>query len=470
MAVRQVRYNELPITEAAALISRGALSAEQLCLAVLERIWEVEPKIHGYVTVTGEQALAAARQADREIEQGRYRGPLHGIPIALKDVFDTRGIPTQSGSRVRQDYVPRENAEPVRRLLEAGAVVVGKTVTHEFAFGVTSAPARCAWDVNCVPGGSSGGSGTAVAADACLAALGTDTGCSVRNPASLNGVCGLKPTFGRVSKRGVTPVSWSCDHVGPLAKSVEDCGIVLAAIAGYDPLDRTTADVAVDDYLGDLRRGLKGLRIGVPRNYFFDSIKPDVEAVVREAIALLAREGGELVEVTVPAVEYSLPVIHLLGTVEAADVHRSDLREHGELYGDGLRATLEAGSLVSPGAYMNAQNGRAAIKRGLRSTFESAHLDVLVTPTCPLGPIAYGEEFATIADEAPAPLIDHYARYASPFNLSGQPALTVPCGFDSEGHPVGLQIAGRPFDEATVLRVGHAYESATPWHAMRAPL
>jgi Asp-tRNA(Asn)/Glu-tRNA(Gln) amidotransferase A subunit family amidase len=354
--------------------------------------------------------------------------------------------------------------------LEAGAVVVGKTVTHEFAFGVTSPPARCAWDIDCVPGGSSGGSGTAVAADACLAALGTDTGCSVRNPASLNGICGLKPTFGRVSKRGVTPVSWSCDHVGPLAKSVEDCGIVLAAIAGYDPLDRTTADVPVGDYLGDLRRGLKGLRIGVPRNYFFESIKPDVEAVVQEAIALLAREGGELVEVTVPAVEYSLPVIHLLGTVEAAGVHRDDLREHGELYGDGLRATLEAGSLVSGTSYMNAQRGRAAIKRGLRSAFESAHLDVLVTPTCPLGPVAYGEEFASIGDEAPAPVIDHYARYAAPFNLSGQPALTVPCGFDSEGHPVGLQIAGRPFDEATVLRVGHAYESATPWHAMRAPL
>jgi aspartyl-tRNA(Asn)/glutamyl-tRNA(Gln) amidotransferase subunit A len=470
MAFRQGRLYELTISEAAARLIRRELSAEELCRAVLDRIDEVQPKIHAYVTVVGEQALEAARRADREIGQGHYRGPLHGVPVALKDVFETAGIPTESGSKVRHGYVPLEDAEPVRRLLEAGAIVVGKTVTHEFAFGVTSPPARCAWDLNCVPGGSSGGSGAAVAADACLAAMGTDTGCSVRNPASINGICGLKPTFGRVSKRGVTPVAWSCDHVGPLAKSVEDCGIVLAAIAGRDPLDMTTADVAVGDYLGSLSKGLKGLRIGVPRNYFFESIKPDVQAVVREAIGLLGREGGELVEVTIPAVEYSLPVMHVLGAVEAAGAHRNTLREQAELYGDGLRGTLETGSLVLATSYMSAQRARAEIKRGLRSAFEAAQLDVLVTPTCPLGPVAYGEEFAAIGDEAPVPVIDHYARYASPFNLSGQPALTVPCGFDSEGHPVGLQIAGRPFDEATVLRVGHAYESETPWHTMRAEL
>lgn len=470
MAVRQDRLNELTIKEAAARIFRHEISAEELCLAVLERIEDVQPKIHAYVTVIGEQALEAARQADREIGRGHYRGPLHGVPVALKDVYETAGIPTESGSRVRQGYVPLENAEPVRRLLEAGAIVVGKTVTHEFAFGVTSPPARCAWDLNCVPGGSSGGSGSAVAADACLAAMGTDTGCSVRNPASVNGICGLKPTFGRVSKRGVTPLAWSCDHVGPLAKSVEDCGIILAAIAGRDPLDVTTADIAVGDYLGSLSKGLKGLRIGVPRNYFFESIKPDVDAVVKEAIGLLGREGGELVEVTIPAVEYSLPVIHVLGAVEAAGVHRDTLRAHAERYGDGLRGALEAGSLLLATSYVTAQRARAGIKQGLRSAFESANLDVLVTPTCPLGPIAYGEEFANIAGEVLAPIIDHYARYASPFNLSGQPALTVPCGFDSEGHPVGLQIAGRPFDEATVLRVGQAYESVTPWHAMRAAL
>jgi aspartyl-tRNA(Asn)/glutamyl-tRNA(Gln) amidotransferase subunit A len=461
----------LTLTEAAGLIERRELSAAELTASVLERIEAVQPRLHAYVTVMAGEAAAAAAEADRAIAAGRRRGPLHGIPVAVKDIYDVAGAPAESGSRVRAGYVPAQDSEVVRRLREAGAVIVGKTVTHEFAFGVTSPPARCAWDPNCVPGGSSGGSGAAVAADACLAALGTDTGCSIRNPAAINGVVGLKPTYGRVSKRGITPLAWSADHAGPLAKSVRDCAVVLAAIAGHDPDDPTTSARLVDDYAAPLDSGVAGLRIGVPRNHFFDNVRPDVEAAVRAAIAELERLGARLVDVELPLAEHGRAVIRILALVEGAAVHRRDLAERADRYGDEVRLLLETGSLVSGTAYLDAQRVRTLMKRAFRQAFETHRLDAVVTPTNPIGAVpAPGTEPVSVAGEPPDALINHYARFASAFNATGMPALTVPCGFDADGHPAGLQIAGRPFDEATVLRIGQAYESATSWHTMRPSL
>ena len=461
----------LTIVEARDRLRRGEISASALTSSVLERIRETDAALRAFVTVLEHEAVEAAERADDELRSGVDRGPLHGIPVALKDLFDVAGVATRAGSRVRAAAAAaRSDSAPAALLRAAGAIVVGKTVTHEFAFGVTSPPARCAWSVDCSPGGSSGGSGAAVAADACLAALGTDTGCSVRCPASLNGVVGLKPTYGRVSKRGVVPLSWTCDHVGPLTKTVEDSAIVLGALAGADPADPTSADEPVPDYTRRLHEGLAGLRVGVPRNYFFDQIRADVEGAVREAIAELERGGATLVEVDVEHVELSLPVILVLSMAEGAAIHGRSLRKHPDLYGDDLRFLLETGSLLLGTQYLDAHRARSLIKRGFRTAFDHARLDVLVTPTLPLGAIPFGENLASVGDEPPQPVINHYGRYDCPFNLSGMPALTVPCGLDEQGVPVGLQIAGRPFDEETVLRVGSAYQVATRWHLEHPPI
>lgn len=466
MAPQEARLCRLTVSEASERLRRREIAAVELTRSVLERIEETQPQLQAYVTVMEEEALETARQADAELTAGTYRGPLHGIPVALKDLFETAGVPTRCGSRVRENFVPAQDAEATARLKEAGAIIIGKTVTHEFAFGATSPPARCAWDPTRIAGGSSGGSGAAVAADACLAALGTDTGCSIRFPAALNGVVGLKPTYGRVSKRGVMPLSWSCDHVGPLTKTVEDCALVLTAIAGRDPRDPTTADLAVPDFRNGLDRGLRGLRIGVPRTYFFDLIRPGVEVAVRQAIEVLAREGAELVEVDIPHLEHTLPVALVLSMAEGASIHRRDLRSKADLYGAEVRVLLEAGHLLLSRHYLDAQRVRALIKRAFHDVFMATRLDLLVTPTSPITALPIGQETVSIAGEPEQPVINHCARYTCPFNLSGLPALTIPCGLDGQGLPVGLQLAGRPFDEVTVLRAGQGYERATEWETL----
>jgi aspartyl-tRNA(Asn)/glutamyl-tRNA(Gln) amidotransferase subunit A len=466
MAIQEARLCMLTVKQAATQLARREISAVELTESVLERIEETQPRLEAYASVTADEALAAARAADAR----EPSDPLHAIPVALKDLFDVAGVPTKAGSRSREAFVPVEDAAATARLRSAGAIITGKTVTHEFAFGVTSPPTRCPWNTGCIPGGSSGGSGAAVAADACLAALGTDTGCSIRVPAAINGVVGLKPTYGRVSRRGVVPLSWSCDHAGPIAKTVEDCALVLNAIAGHDPRDPTSAREGAPDFTAELERGLDGLRIGIPRKYFFDGIQPGVEAAVRDATAVLEREGAELVEVAIPHVELSLPVVLVASLVEGATIHRRSLRAKTDLYGDEVRFLLEAGQLLFGTHYLDAQRVRTLIKRSLREVFEREGLSLLATPTAPLTALPIGQETFAFGDEPPQPVINHYARYCCPFNLSGQPALSVPCGFDEQRLPVGLQLVGRPFDEVTVLRAGNAYEAATSWHREHPPL
>jgi aspartyl-tRNA(Asn)/glutamyl-tRNA(Gln) amidotransferase subunit A len=469
MRTEHAGLSHLTIKQASDLIERREISVTDLVRSVIKRIRETQQILRAYVTLMQEEALAAASRADAELARGSSRGLLHGIPVALKDLYDVAGIPTKSGSRVRESYIANEDAEVTARLRAAGAIVVGKTVTHEFALGFISPPARCAWDSGRIPGGSSGGSGAAVAANAALAAMGTDTGSSVRNPACINGVVGLKPTYGRVSKRGIMPLSWSCDHAGPITKTVEDCAIVLSVIAGRDVGDPTSADMDVPDFTSKLGASLRGLRMGVPRNYFFDLINPDVEKAVRDAITLLEGEGAQLIDVSIPNVEHSLSVVNMIALVEASAIHRREMQDKIELYGDEVRLLLELGRLLPGTIYVDAQRVRSLIKRSLKDVFESARLDLLVTPTCPTTALPVGEEMVSIAGEPRQHVMNHYPRYTCAFNLSGQPALTVPCGFDKLGLPIGLQIIGRPFDEITVLQAGHAYESVTEWH-FRHPL
>jgi aspartyl-tRNA(Asn)/glutamyl-tRNA(Gln) amidotransferase subunit A len=460
--------HDLSLVEARDLLSSGQISAEELTVALLERARLVEPKVHAFVAISEEEALAAARAADAASARGEPLGPLHGIPVGIKDLIDVRGLPTEAGSRVRAGMVAAADATVVERLRRAGAIVIGKTVTHEFAFGSASPPTRCVWDPARIPGGSSGGSAVAVGAGEALAAIGTDTGSSIRNPASLNGVTGLKPTYGRVSRHGVIPCSWSCDHVGPIARTALDCAVVLSAIAGPDPADPTT--IGLPPLVLDELSGVAGLRIGVPENFFFDRISPDVERTVRLALDDLEALGAELTPVSVEDVELAYGAIVILCLVEGAAYHADQMAERAHLYGDEVRTFLRAGSLVPGTSYLDAQRIRVLVSRGLRAAFEGEQLDALVSPTSPLGPVLAGDELVSLAGGEPEPIISHYARLTCPFNLAGLPALTVPCGFDDQELPVGLQIAGRPFAEDTVLALGAAYQQATRWHLRRPEL
>lgn len=449
------------------MIAEGSLSPVELTESVLDRISLVDGLTKAYVAVLRESAVRAAAEAERHIGKSGPIGPLHGIPIALKDLYDIEGHPTLCGSRVREGHVAGEDSEVTRRFAAAGAVVVGKTVTHEFAYGVASPPATNAWDVGRIPGGSSGGSGAAVAADLCLAAMGSDTGGSIRIPAALNGVAGLKPTFGRVSKRGVAPLSWSLDHVGPLTKTVGDAALVLRALAGFDPRDKCSVDEPVGDYLGALDGGVDGLRVGVPTNYFFDNVNPQVDAAVRLAISELESLGAVIVEVAVPNLELTPAVEFSIVGAEASAIHAWNIRERPEAYAPDVRVLLQAAEFVGGGAYANAQRARGLVMEGFRTAF--AGVDVLATPTLPAVAALVGAENVDVGNAEEA-LLSAYPRLCAPANVTGLPALTVPCGFSDDGLPIGLQITGEPFGEAVVLRAGRAYEAATEWHKYRPSL
>lgn len=460
----------LGCAEAAALIRQRRLSPVELVADVLRRIQEVEPRVRAFVTLLPERALAEARQAEREIAAGGYRGPLHGIPLGVKDLFDTAGIPTEWGSAAHAGRVPPRDATVVQRLRAAGAIVIGKTVTHELACGVKSPPTANPWDLERVPGGSSGGSGAALAAGECLLALGTDTNCSIRNPAALTGTVGLKPTFGLVSRHGVMAASWSLDYAGPMARTVLGVAHGLAAIAGPDPNESATATARVSDYVAEIESGLAGLRIGVPRTFFFDAVQPAVRARVQEAVRELERQGAVLVPVTIPHMEHALRIGYVLALVEIAHLHRHTLRTRAAQLGPDARLFFEVGALIPPEVYLKALRARVVITHAFRDAFAAERLDALVTPTLPATAARTDQTAFTYPDGSSEGVEQAYVRLCNPFNVTGQPALSVPCGFDDDGLPIGLQIVGRPFDEALVLRIGRAYERETPWHARQPPL
>ncbi len=455
------------LADAAAAVKAGAVSPVELTRVCLERIERVDHALHAFVSVDAERALQDARRAEREIQAGRSRGPLHGIPVGLKDNYDTLGVATRNGSRVFADRMPTEDATVWARLQEAGAVLLGKTTMSEAAWGVDFPPVRNPWDVRRNPGLSSGGSGAAVAAGLCFMAMGSDTGGSIRIPAGLSGVVGLKATYGRVSRAGVMPHTWSLDHAGPLSRRVEDAALVLGLIAGHDPRDSASASVPVGDYLADLKKGVRGMRIGVPREHFWDRIEGRVATVVRQALHDLEAAGAKLTEVSIPHMPTALGAILVTEMASVTAWHDKYLKqpERRAKYTPEVRALMDAGKLVFATDFLKAQRLRRALTDQVRAAFDG--VDVLATPTLPLCAWDVSESHVQI-DGQPEHVLHACWRFTYPWNLTGLPALSVPCGFAAE-LPVGLQLVGRPFDEATILRAGHAYQEATRWHERRPP-
>ena len=455
----------MTIAQAAPLLRDGQLSPVELTRAFLARIEAIDGRLNSYVTLLPERALAQARAAEAEILRGDYRGPLHGIPIGLKDLYDTAGILTTAMSRVTPDRVPTEDATTVARLNQAGTILLGKLAMHEFALGgpdFTSLfpPARNPWNLAHIPGGSSSGSGAAVAAGLCMGALGSDTGGSIRGPASMCGIVGIKPTYGRVSNFGVVPLSWSQDHCGPMTWTVADNALMLQALAGHDPKDPTTSTAPVPDYSAALRDGIAGMTIGVPRRYFFESgpdVAPETLAAIEGALEVMAELGATVRDVDLPHVEQSRAANQTIMMGEAFAYHEHNLKTRREDYGAMVRDRFLLGGMLTISDYVQAQRVRSLIKREMADALRE--VDVLVTPTSPK-PAAALEGYsggATLTGPS----------FTGPFNASGIPAISTPGGFSSDGLPIGLQIAGKPFDEATVLRVAYAYEQAARWFERR---
>lgn len=454
------------ISELAQRLRRREISPVEITQDCLLRIEKRGGALNAFITVMAESALAEARRAEAEILRGEWHGPLHGVPVALKDIIDVAGVRTTAASALLENNVPGHDAEVVRRLRQAGAVIIGKNNLHEFAYGGSSlvshfGDVRNPWDVGRIAGGSSGGSAAAVVAGLVYAAMGTDTAGSIREPAALCGCVGLKPTYGRVSSRGVIPLSSSLDHVGPLAATVEDAAIMLQAIAGYDASDVGSVDVAVADYLSGLREDVKKLRVGVARAYFFGDLDAEVASAVEQALREISSLGAELREV-----EFDVPIDRTLQAAEAYAYHAENVAKSPDLYQAETVRRIRSGEAVTAAAYIQQRRELEEARRSIRSVF--ADVDVLVTPTMPMPAPAIADLKASPDALRPAEL--KLLRNTRPFNVWGLPAISVPCGFTRSGLPIGLQIAGSHWREDLVLRVAHGYEQATGWYGRAIPL
>jgi len=460
----------LPIEEAARLVRARRVSPVDLVEATLDRIDAHDDGVRAFSYVDDEGALAAAEECERAIMAGGAFGPLCGIPIAVKDIVDVAGLPTTAGSRILAGNVARDDAAIVARLRAAGAVIIGKTNTHEFAYGVISAPTRNPWDLARIPGGSSGGSAAALAAGLSMGAIGTDTAGSIRLPSALCGVAGLKPTYDLVERHGVIPLSWSLDHAGPMARTCADVALLLAAMApdvGARVRGKGRAkdmQGRADAVLAQLERPVKGLRMGVPRPYFYDSLDPEVAAAVEQALRALGHLGMKEREAALPDVALTFAVGRAVQRPEASAYHQKTLRTTPELYEDETRRDLELGALYLATDYLQGQRVRAQLRERWLAVMQE--VDLLVMPTVPVAAPPAPAEGAGGSGVVKGTLL----RNTYPFNLAGFPALSVPCGFTSAGLPIGLQIVGRPHEDLTVLRVGHYYQQASAWHAKRPPL
>jgi aspartyl-tRNA(Asn)/glutamyl-tRNA(Gln) amidotransferase subunit A len=462
----------LTVKQASELVRRKDVSPLQLTEACLARIDRLNRATNAFITVTRDEAMAAARVLERELTDGRRRGPLHGIPVALKDNIDTAGIRTTAASGVFKDRVPTEDAEVVVRLKSAGAIMLGKLNLHEFALGGTSAvtyfgPVHNPWALDRVAGGSSGGSAAAIAADMCLGTLGTDTGGSIRIPASLCGVVGFKPTYGRVSTRGVIPMAWTLDHVGPICKTVEDAALVLAAIAGYDALDPTSVDAPVAGYDRALHMDISKLRVGVARMPFFENLNPEVAKAIETAIEVVRRLTASVRDVDVPQAGNIADVWN----PEIYAYHLPWITKTPELYQTATRSLIEGAGRANAATYAQARHQVDTVRRDIKKVF--ATVDVLITPTqrgvaqpiAPPQPAAAGRASGAPPPPGGAGLINTAA-----FDIYGLPTISIPCGFSQAGLPIGLQISGNHFAESTVLALAYAYEQATEWHKRRPSL
>ena len=454
----------LPLQAASKLIHTRRASSVDLVRACLDRITRHDRDLGAFITLTADSALEEAKRADTDLANGVDRGPLHGIPIALKDLYDTAGVRTTGGSRIFGDRVPERDCAVVEKLRAAGTVLLGKLNLHEWALGVTNqnphfGPASNPWDASRIPGGSSGGSAIAVASGFCYVSPGSDTGGSIRIPASLCGVAGLKPTYGRVSLRAVIPLSWTLDHSGPLGRTVADLALTLNAIAGHDPLDPSSADVPTEDYTAEIEDGAEGVRVVVPTNYFFDDVDPEVDAAVREAVRMLTTLGASVTELELPRVDLIAAQRAILLT-DAAAYHREHLRERAADIGADVLTRLRTGQTFTGMDYAQARRDRDELRREWFALLREH--DVILSPTTVIpAPPRAGQDAVEAAQRLTANTL--------PFNLTGLPAISIPCGFTQAGLPIGLQLAAGPWRERLLLRVARAYERATSWHE-RLPL
>jgi aspartyl-tRNA(Asn)/glutamyl-tRNA(Gln) amidotransferase subunit A len=485
-----VTLASLTLHELGARFRRGETRPTEAAHAYLDRIEALDPQVRAFLTVTRDEALTNAAAADARFTAGTPLGPLDGIPIALKDVLCTRGIRTTCGSKILERFVPPYDATVVARLRGAGAVLLGKLNMDEFAMGSSTENSgyfatRNPWDLGRVPGGSSGGSAAAVSADMATAALGTDTGGSIRQPAAFCGTVGLKPTYGRVSRYGLIAFASSLDQIGPLAKDVEDAAHVLRVVAGHDPMDSTSVDTPVPDYAAELGKGVSGLKLGIPAEYFIDGMDPEVEAAVRDAVKTLEKLGARAEPVSLPHTEYGLAAYYLIAPAEcSSNLARYDGVKYGlrapkardivdmysktraQGFGREVKRRIMLGTYALSAGYYDAYYGKAQrvrtlVGRDFQQAFE--RVDLIVAPTTPNVAFKMGEK------EDPLQMYLNDV-FTIPVNLAGLPGLSMPTGFTRSGLPIGLQLIGRPFDEPTVLRAAHAYERATEWHVRKPPL
>jgi len=465
MAQIDKKLYELTMREAGKLLKNGDLSPVELAQAFFERIDETEDRLHSFITLLNDRAMGEARKAEGEIRSGNYKGPMHGIPIVLKDLYDTAGIRTTSGSQVDFDRVPTEDSTVTSRLAESGAILLGKVTMHEFALGgpdwtTPFEPACNPWNLDHITGGSSSGTASAVASGQAMGGLGSCTGGSIRGPASLCGIVGLKPTYGRVSRAGVVTLSWSQDHVGPLTYTVEDSAYMLQAIAGYDPKDPTSSRSTVPDYSLSLREDIRGKVFGLPRHYFFDddpSVNAEVVAVVEKAVAELESLGAKIEEIELPSLDYVRAANTIIMVSEDFAYHEPNLKTRPEDFGEIVRARFRIGGMLSAGDYLQAQRCRQWSKREFAAALQKVDFFVTPTMTQPAAAFEGYDPIATIQGRS----------FTAPFNVTGLPAISVPCGFTQTGLPVGMQIAGKAFDEPGVIQAAYTYQQHAGWYERR---
>jgi len=461
------QLSALTLAEAARLVKTRAVSPVELVDACLARIEAVNGRLSAFISVFEREARQVAEAAEIMTRAGHDLGPLHGIPVALKDNVAVRGMRTTAGSKVLADWVPDRDATVAARLRQAGAILVGKTNMHEFAWGGTSdnphhGTVRNPWNTDRFPAGSSGGSGAAVAARACYGAIGTDTGGSIRLPSAINGIVGIRPTYGRVSNHGIVPLAWSMDTAGPMTRTVEDCALMFGVIAGHDPKDPTTARHSTTDYAAGLGEGIRGLRIGIVPGYFFNHLQPAVHEAVQRALDTLVSLGAQLVEVDIANIHGNISAQLTIEAAEPSAYHQRWLRERPEDYGDDVRSLLEIGELLFATHYIQAQRYRSLLRNEFIEAFRRA--DIFVCPTLPFTATRVGEMKVVIENGVEEDMLSAIMQFTGVPSLTGLPALNVPCGFDSGGLPIGMQLIGRPFDEATLFRAGAAYQGATDFH------
>jgi aspartyl-tRNA(Asn)/glutamyl-tRNA(Gln) amidotransferase subunit A len=460
------------LTETARALRQRDITPTQLVDASLARIAKHDPALRSFITVFDEQARKVAAAAGALLDAGHDLGPLHGIPIALKDNVAVAHTRTTAGSRVLADWHPAEDAAIVTKLRQAGAILIGKTNMHEFAWGGTSANphygfVRNPWDTSRFPAGSSGGSAVAVAARFCYGAIGTDTGGSIRLPSAINGTVGIRPTYGRVSNRGIVPLAWSMDTAGPMTRTVEDCATMFGIVAGFDRGDAGSAAQSCADYLQHLKGGVRQLRIGVIPSYFFHHLQPAVHHSVQHALDILRDLGAQVVDVPIDGIEGNISAQLTIEAAEPSAYHQRHLRERPQDYGDDVRTLLEVGEMLLATHYLQAQRYRAVLRASFLEAF--ANVDVFICPTLPFTATGVGETSVVIEDGVKEDMLSAIMQFTGIASLTGLPSLAVPCGFDDDGLPVGMQIIGKPFDEATLFRAGHAFQQATEFHR-RAPL